>query len=155
MTDQNLSTQSQLRSHWLVVGFLLVLLIAYNLVCHIWGAELRINLDEAQRELFRSVFYGVAIILFPLTNLLRFILIGLNQTMPGDKPAKQRYFVTTTVALLLIETVAVFGFVMFILGDDFNTLYIFSVLGALGLFLHRPKIEELAAIDQALSAKNQ
>jgi hypothetical protein len=51
--------------------------------------------------------------------------------------------------------VAVFGFVMFILGDDFNTLYIFSVLGALGLFLHRPKIEELAAIDQALSAKNQ
>jgi hypothetical protein len=155
MTDQNLSTQSQLRSHWLVVGFLLVLLIAYNLVCHIWGAELRINLDEAQRELFRSVFYGVAIILFPLTNLLRFILIRLNQTMPGDKPAKQRYFVTTTVALLLIETVAVFGFVMFILGDDFNTLYIFSVLGALGLFLHRPKIEELAAIDYALSAKNQ
>ena len=155
MTDQNLSTQSQLRPHWLVVGFLLVLLIAYNLVCHVWGAELRINLDEAQRELFRSVFYGVAIILFPLTNLLRFILIRLNQTMPGDKPAKQRYFVTTTVALLLIETVAVFGFVMFILGDDFNTLYIFSVLGALGLFLHRPKIEELAAIDYALSAKNQ
>ena len=155
MTDQNFSTQSQLRSHWLVVGFLLILLIAYNLVCHIWGAELRINLDEAQREIFRSIFYGVAIILFPLTNLLRFILVRLNQTMPGDKPAKQRYFFTTTVALLLIETVAVFGFVMFILGDDFNTLYIFSVLGALGLFLHRPKIEELAAIDYALSAKNQ
>jgi uncharacterized membrane protein len=75
--------------------------------------------------------------------------------MPGDKSAKQRYFFTTTVALLLIETVAVFGFVMFILGDDFNTLYIFSVLGALGLFLHRPKIHELEAIDEALSAKNQ
>ncbi len=155
MTDQNLSTQSQLRPHWLVVGFLLILLIAYNLVCHVWGAELRINLDEAQREIIRSVFYGVAIILFPLTNLVRFILVRLNQTMPGDKPAKQRYFFTTTVALLMIETVAVFGFVMFILGDDFNTLYVFSVLGALGLFLHRPKIEELAAIDYALSAKNQ
>ena len=155
MTDQNLSTQSQLRAHWLVVGFLLILLIAYNVVCHVWGAALRINLDEAQREIFRSVFYAVAIILFPLTNLLRFILVRLNQTMPGDKSAKQRYFFTTTVALLLIETVAVFGFVMFILGDDFNTLYIFSVLGALGLFLHRPKIHELEAIDEALSAKNQ
>lgn len=155
MTDQNLSMQSQLRPHWLVVGLLLALLIAYNVVCHVWGTELRINLDEGQREIIRSVFYGVAIILFPLTNLLRFILVRLNQTMPGDKSAKQRYFFTTTVALLLIEIVAVFGFVMFILGDDFNTLYIFSVLGALGLFLHRPKIEELAAIDYALSAKNQ
>lgn len=153
MTDQNLSTQ--LRPHWLVVGLLVVLLIAYNLVCHVWGAELRINTDAGQREIIRSIFYGVAIILFPLTNLLRFILIRLNQTMPGHKPAKQRYFVTTTVTLLLIETVAVFGFVMFILGDDFNTLYIFSVLGALGLFLHRPKIEELVAINYALSAKNQ
>ena len=155
MTDQNLSTQSQLRAHWLVLGFLLILLIAYNVVCHVWGAALRINLDEAQREICRSVFYAVAIILFPLTNLLRFILVRLNQTMPGDKSAKQRYFFTTTVALLLIETVAVFGFVMFILGDDFNTLYIFSVLGALGLFLHRPKVHELEAIDEALSAKNQ
>lgn len=155
MTDQNLLTQSQLRPHWLVVGFLSVLLIAYNVVCHVWGAELRINLDEGQREIIRSIFYGVAIILFPLTNLLRFILVRLNQTMPGDKPAKQRYFFTTTVALFLIETVAVFGFVMFILGDNFNTLYVFSVLGGLGLFLHRPKIEELAAIDYALSAKNQ
>ncbi len=155
MTDQNLSTQSQLRAHWLVLGFLLILLIAYNVVCHVWGAALRINLDEAQREICRSVFYALAIILFPLTNLLRFILVRLNQTMPGDKSAKQRYFFTTTVALLLIETVAVFGFVMFILGDDFNTLYIFSVLGALGLFLHRPKVHELEAIDEALSAKNQ
>ncbi|MFM8342671.1 MAG: hypothetical protein ACKN9F_10710 [Methylomonas sp.] len=155
MTDQNLLPQSQLRAHWLVVGFLLILLIAYNIVCHVWGTMLRINLDEAQREIFRSVFYAVAIILFPLTNLLRFILVRLNQTMPGDKSAKERYFFTTTVALLLIESVAVFGFVMFILGDDFNTLYIFSVLGALGLFLHRPKIHELEAIDEALSAKKQ
>ena len=155
MANQNLSTQSQLRSHWLVVVFLLLLLIAYNVVCHVWGGALRINLDESQREIIRTVLYGLAIILFPLTNLIRFILVRLNQTMPGEKSAQQRYFVTTTVALLLIETVAVFGFLMFIFGDDFNTLYIFSVLGALGLFLHRPKIEELAAIDQALSAKNQ
>ncbi|MEY4209676.1 MAG: hypothetical protein RLZ92_54 [Pseudomonadota bacterium] len=155
MTNQHLSIPSQLRAHWLVVGFLFLLLIAYNFVCHVWGVELRINLDEAQREIIRTVLYGAAIILFPLTNLLRFILLRLNQTMPGDKSAKQRYFFTTTVALLLIETVAFFGFVMFILGDDFNTLYIFSVLGGLGLFLHRPKIEELAAIDYALSAKNQ
>jgi len=155
MTDQNLSTQSQLRPHWLVVGFLLMLLIAYNVACHLWGAELRINLDQGQREIIKSIFYGIAIVLFPLTNLLRFILVRLNQTMPGDKSAKQRYFFTTTVALLLIETVAVFGFVLFIFGDDFNTLYVFSVLGALGLFLQRPKIEELAAIEHALSAKNQ
>ena len=57
---------------------------------------------------------------------------------------------TTIVTISLIEVVGFFGFVMFILGDEFNTLYIFSVLGALGLFLHRPRQQEYKQIIEAL-----
>jgi len=74
--------------------------------------------------------------------------------MPGNKPAKQRYFITVGISLLLIETVGCFGFVMFLLGDSFNTLYIFSGLAALGIFLHMPKLTEYLAICAALNLKS-
>jgi len=110
-------------------------------------------LDEADRVLIRSILYGLAIVLFPFVNLLRYILLRLNQTMPGDKPAKQRYLTTVSVCVGLIEVVGAFGFLMFVLGDDYNTLTIFSLLAVLGLFLQRPKLHEYLAISQALNAE--
>lgn len=154
MTPQTRLSHADLVPHWLVCAALSALLIGYNIVCHVWGDQIRINLDEPQRILIRSILYGAAIILFPLTKLLRHILLRLNQTMPGEKPARQRYFLTVTVSLSLVEMVGVFGFLMFMLGDDFNTLYIFTTLGALGIFLHKPKLDEYLAISEALNRQN-
>ena len=67
--------------------------------------------------------------------------------------AKKRYLVTVIVSLSLIESVGVFGPVMFILGDNFNTLFIFMGLSALGLFLYRPKTHEYASILDALTVQ--
>jgi hypothetical protein len=122
------------------------------------------QLLEAQRELFRTVFYVIAIMTFPLTNLIRHIQLRLNQTMPYsdkatrhddsvDPEAKARYLVTVIVSMSLIEVVGVYGFLMFIWGDGFNTLYIFTGLSALGLFLYRPKIEEYIEILDAISSQ--
>ena len=141
--------------HWAICAAMLILLAVYNAVCHFWPDDIRINLDESQRVLIRTIFYVIAIVLFPLTNLMRHILLRLNQTMPGEKSAEQRYLVTIIVTQAMIETVSLFGFVMFILGDDYNTLYIFTLLGVLGIYLHKPKQIELQSIIYALSAKNE
>ena len=68
--------------------------------------------------------------------------------------AKSRYLVTVIVSMALVEVVGVFGLVMFVLGDGFNTLYIFTGLSALGLFLYRPKVDEYSEIIDAISAQN-
>ncbi|WP_446809402.1 hypothetical protein ACH50O_19435 [Methylomonas sp. 2BW1-5-20] len=146
---------ADLRPHWLICAVMLVSVLGYNLVCHVWAGELQIGLDEARRELIRSVLYGAAIILFPFTKLLRHILLRLNQTVPGPKTAKQRYLSTIIVTQLLIELVSLSGLAMFILGDGFNTLYIFSVMGGLGIFLHKPNPNEYLAIAAALSTENR
>jgi len=142
--------KSELTIHWVIVGIMLTMLITYNIICHTIGTDIRINLAEEQRVFIRSIFYVIAIILFPLSNLLRHILLRLNQTMPGDNSAKNRYLMTTIITLATIEIVGMFGFVMFMLGDEYNSLYIFSVLGALGLFLHRPREQEYRQIIKAL-----
>ncbi len=143
---------------WVIVGIMLVMLATFLIVCITFGDEIQQPLPEAQRVLIRTILYVVAIVTFPLTNLLRHIQLRLNQTMPYSSTAagdiaKTRYLITVIVSMALIESVGVFGFVMFVLGDNFNTLYIFTGLSALGMFLYRPKVDEYAKVLEALTAQ--
>ncbi|MGR8998000.1 MAG: hypothetical protein ACU88J_03005 [Gammaproteobacteria bacterium] len=174
--------KSDLILPWVILGIMLVMLMTYVIVCQTLGDQLQQPLPEPRRVLIRTVLYVVAIVTFPLTNLIRYIQLRLNQTMPysyteqgnngcmdagGTIPktgevelrlkqgaiaeAKNRYLVTIIVSMALVESIGVFGFVMFILGDNFNTLYIFTGLSVLGLYLYRPKANEYAKIIEALT----
>lgn len=152
--------KSDLILPWVIVGIMLATLVAFVSVCIFFGGQLQQPMPEAQRVLIRTVLYVVAIVTFPMTNLIRHIQLRLNQTMPylHEAPigvAKKRYLVTVIVSLSLIESVGIFGFVMFVLGDNFNSLYIFAGLSALGLFLYRPKVNEYVSIVEALTAQKQ
>ena len=152
--------KSDLILPWVIVGIMLVTVVGLVSVCIIFGDQIQQPLPEAQRVLIRTILYVVAIVTFPMTNLIRHIQLRLNQTMPYSNEAtigvaKKRYLVTVIVSLSLIESVGIFGFVMFILGDNFNSLYIFTGLSALGLFLYRPKVNEYASIVEALTAQKQ
>lgn len=146
--------KSDLILAWLVVGIMLAMLAGYVAVCHLIGDQLQQHLPEQRRELIRTLLYAAAIVDFPMTNLIRHIMVRLNQTMPGDGSPKHRYLKTVIVSMALVEMVGVFGFVMFLLGDDFNTLYIFTGLAALGAFLYRPKPDEYLSIMKARAAES-
>ncbi len=141
--------------HWSVVGLMLTTLVIFLFVSHKFGHELAPPLPEHDRMIIRSVFYVIAIIFFPLTNLVRHIHLRLNQTMPGDGNARSRYLLTVIVSMLFVETIGVLGFVIFMLGDDFNTLYIFIGLSCLGTFLYRPKLVEYESIVDSLSINRE
>ncbi|MGR8979045.1 MAG: hypothetical protein ACU84H_02990 [Gammaproteobacteria bacterium] len=145
--------KSDLILPWLIVGLMLAMLAVYVAVCHLIGEQLQQPLPEQRRELIRSVLYAAAIISFPATNLIRHIMVRLNQTMPGDSPPKRRYLTTVIISMALMEVIGIFGFIMFLLGDNFNTLYIFTGMSALGAFLYRPKPDEYFGIVEALAAK--
>lgn len=146
-----------LRFPWLITGAVIFSLIVYLFVAHRMGTALQYNfaLPEAQRLVLRSVLYAIAITTLPLTNLIRHICVRLNQTMPGPVPAGKRYLVTVLVSMVMVESISLFGLLMFILGDDFNTLYIFLGMSALGLFLYRPKQVEYLSIAESLTSKNE
>ncbi len=74
--------KSDLTMPWAIVGIMLAMLVAYVIVCIIFGDQIQTPLPEAQRVLIRTILYVVAIVTFPMTNLIRHIQIRLNQTMP-------------------------------------------------------------------------
>ncbi len=141
----------------IIQGIFLVLIIALVIICLSFGEQLQSPLEETQRIFIRSVLYLLTIIAFPMTNLIRHIQLRLNETMPFTDTtarliAKKRYRCTTIVSLCLIEIIDIFGFSLFILGDGYNTLYIFSGLSALGMILYRPKLSEYIRIIDKLES---
>ena len=141
---------------WLVQGILLTTLFIFIGTCFIYGEQIKHPLPEDQRLLIRSIFYVVAIVTFPMTNLIRHIQLRLNQTMPfsglpARTMAKKRYLITIFVSMSLIESIGIFGFMMYIFDDTPNSLFIFTGLAALGMFLYRPKINEYTRIVDALT----
>ncbi len=137
---------------WLIIAVFITMQIIYIVLCHSMANDLQQAMPDQQRIIIRSIFYAIAIITFPLTRLIRHICIRLNQTMPGNKSAYQRYLISVIISQAIMESIGTLGFVMFILGDDFNTLYLFTGLALLGFFLYRPKQEEFATIVQALNS---
>lgn len=148
MPTTSADTSATLKIHWTICFSLIFSLVAYNIACHFWLDENRLALEESQRVMIRSMLYLLAIVLFPITKLVRHILLRLNQTMPGHDSSSARYLKTLIITQSMIEVVALFGPIMFYLGDDYNTLYIFSLLGAVGLYLHRPQANEYQSIER-------
>ena len=147
------TSKNPLIPHWIAVAMMLLLLAGYVISCLTIAKEPSFVIPEAERIWMRTLCYVLAILLFPLTNLVRHIQVRLNQTMPGDKPAGQRYLLTVVVSMLLIHSVGLMGVAMFLVGDDVNTLYILVGMAALGAFLYRPKWDEYANIVEALDHK--
>ena len=139
------------RPLWFLLVLVLLTLAAYIIASYYFGPQIRSVIDEQQRILIRSVLYVLAIATFPLTNLTRFIMVRLNQSMPGKSTVRKRYFGTLLVSMVFASTIGIYGFIMFILGDDYNTLYIFCTLSALAVYLYRPKIAEYHSIVEALA----
>lgn len=144
-------SSNDLNLHWFIVIVTALTVLGYIVVCRYLGQQIQIGMNEPQRVLIRTILYAVGIVIFPLTSLLRHIMLRLNQTMPGDTAARSRYLVTVIVTQAMIESIALFGLIMFVLGDDYNTLYIFSTMAFLGIFLHRPKMDEYLGVVSALS----
>lgn len=135
---------------WLITAGITLTLIAYLSLCYFYGDRLRLETEPPM--VLRGIFYGIAIINFPLTNLLRHILLRLNQTIISDKSAKSRYCMTVFISLCSAELIGILGFIVYLRGDNCHTLLIFCLLSVLALFLYRPKIEEYQSIIEALES---
>jgi hypothetical protein len=151
--------KSDLKIANLIVVMMLLSLALYLVICFTLGAELQQPLPEDDRVKIRTAFYIINILIFPITKLIRYIQLRLNQTMPLTGlnyrvVAKKRYLLTVTVSMCLIEAVGVLGFVLFMLGDASNNLWILIGLSAIGLFLYRPKLDEYRDIVESLAAQS-
>ena len=142
-----------LRIIWLAM---LGTLIVYLFICYQFGNQIQ-QPPDAQFPLatLRNIFFGLAAVTLVVAHFLRrFMLTGhsgssattsSSDPSPSDPfPVLAKYSTALIISLALCETIGIFGLVLFILGDSYQTLYIFIGISAIAMFFYRPKKDDLA-----------
>jgi hypothetical protein len=155
MSDKSPSINTlnaDMRLPWMITVGMASSLLIYLLIAKVYADKLPVELllVEDARVSLRTIFYWLAILTLPFTNLLRHIQLRLNQTMPTATPPQSRYVLTVMISMLLCDTIAWYGLYLFFTGDGLNSLLIFTGLSLLGMFLYRPKLAEYQSIVEAL-----
>lgn len=140
-------------------------LFIYVLVCHEWADAIQQSVSpNFPLDLMRNILYGFAIFTLLLTHFLRKgILAGRSgssgpmclkpQLLSNQPSVLGRYMKAVIVSLALSEGVGIYGFALFLLGDDFRTLHMLIGISAIAMFFYRPKTEELERLALAMQTK--
>ena len=134
---------------------MLLTLVIYLVICYQFGNQIR-QPSGSQFPLatLRNILYGVAAVTLLLSHFLRrFMLTGssgssrpTSRKFPSQSdisPILEKYAIALIVSLALSESIGIYGLVLFLLGDNYQTLYIFIGISAVAMFFYRPKKEEL------------
>ena len=150
---------------WIIWAAIMGSLLIYVFICHQFGDEIRRDMGQNfPLPLMRNILYGIAIITLFLSHFLKRFLLGgtfgntLSKSVKSGQDSNQppflaKYSTALIVALGLSESIAIYGFVLFLLGADFQTLYIFIGISALAIFVHRPKREEIETMAVAMQTE--
>ncbi len=142
---------------------MLLSLGVYLYVCHATTAQRPAhNAADVLPAMTTALFAAAAVALIVIRPVRRYLLSPDGpaprqspwRTARGapSHPATARYLAATVVTLALAESIGVFGMVLFFLGADFRTLYLFVAASATAMVHYRPKTEELERVAAAIKA---
>ena len=138
----------ELRTLRLIWQAMLGSLAVYLFICLQFGD----TIQQPQGEKFplgvlKNAFYVAAAIEIVFIMFVRRLML---KTAPHKSDAQKhsntsplaRYTTIVLISLAIADSIGIYGLILFMLGEDFQTLYIFLFLAALMMFWHRPKTEE-------------
>ena len=143
----------------IIWGAMLASLLIYVLICHLAGDQIRqAPRPEFPIALIRNILMGIATATLFLTHYMRRVMLRVRPEGPavdlplhtGQPRALAKYTTAVIVSLALCESMGIYGLVLFLLGDDFQTLYIFIGVAAIAMYFFRPIKEELVELTLAM-----
>ena len=154
-----------LRVLWIIWAAMLASLLIYVFVCHQIGEEIRrtASPDFSSGQLKNILYVAVIVTLF-LTYFLRKLILSSRFISSDHKLIKPetdsnqplflaKYTKAMIVSLALSESIGIYGLVLFLIGDSFQTLYIFTGISAAAMIFYRPKKEDLETLTIAIHTK--
>jgi hypothetical protein len=143
-----------LNAIWLAM---LASLAIYMILALQLQSEVKTSMDADTFAVLRSVLYTIALATLLLTRYVwkRVLSAKKGQEEPPRrsiypllKPALQRYSSAMMVALAMLESIGIYGFILFMLGKNNTDLCLLIFASAAAMCMYRPKRDEIVAILQ-------
>jgi hypothetical protein len=155
----------QLETGWRVVlliwGAILASLGIYLVVCMIIEKEMQINIDpKLPLETIKYALFGVSIITLLVVYYLRKFLLKTtssnvisSQTSSPQHPAVGKYLVSVIITSALLESIGIYGMVLFFIAKDTSSLYQLLIISAAAMIYFRPRKDELLNLSAQMKAQ--
>jgi F0F1-type ATP synthase membrane subunit c/vacuolar-type H+-ATPase subunit K len=159
--------QKGMQTIWLIWAAIVGTLFIYIFICHFLGGAVRSSeFSESSAQLLRNIFYGVAAFTLIPSFYLRKIFLKVRPRTNDTNiitrtshvhqpPFVGQYTVAVITSLAMAESIGIYGLILFLLGESFQTLYTFIVVSALAMFFYRPKKEELERLAIAYKKRDE
>jgi len=143
----------------IIWGAMLASLFIYVFISHVAGDQIRqTQKPEFPIALMRNILFCVAAAELLLAYYLRKRMLRVHPETPAaDIPLKTeqpkalaKYTTAVIVSLALSECIGIYGLMLFLLGDEYQTLYIFIGVAAIAMYYFRPKKDELIELAVAM-----
>ena len=131
-------------------------LLIYILVCHaLADGSFRNEISgNMPLDLMRNILFGASSIALLSAYVIRRRTVSvkqvnsINRYSSSTSPLNLAQFLPKYTAAMLMscalsEVVGIFGMVLFLVGDSFQNLYLFTGVSAIALIYFRPKKEEI------------
>ncbi len=151
-----------IRVVWVVWAAMLSSLGVYIFVCQRVAGRLPASRAADSLSTLRAVLFAAAVVeLAVIPRLRRYMLkTGAGTTARSPMravgqpfhPAAARYMSATVVTLALAESIGIYGMLLFFLGIDPGTLYMFIGVSAGAMVYYRPRMEELERVAVTMKA---
>jgi len=154
-TQEKAAIDKGIQTLWVIWAAMLGSLLVYVFICHQPGIGFKgVEESDFPLGLLRNILFGVGIATWLLAYFMRRSMLSVRAGIPKPKPAERmvqwngppfiaKHATAVIVSLALSESIGIYGFVLFLLGDSFQTLYTFIGISALAMVFYRPKREEM------------
>ena len=148
---------------WMVWGALLYSLFVYVMLCHMLDSSWEPILDSSSpSDTLRILLYIVSAVLLVTSHYFRnYILTSKDPktnaayieraSKANTNPAIVRYSTAVICSTTTGTSVGVAGLGMFLLTEDFQTLYLLVAISAIAVVYHRPKKSEFESLVSSLN----
>ena len=165
--DEYQKEMKQLDTGWRVIliiwGAMLASLGIYLVICIIIKDRLQFSIDpNLPIETIKYALFGVSFItLFVVYYLRKFLLrvsnsiVNSNQSQSSQQTALGKYAVAVVITSALLESIGIYGVVLFLIAKDTSSLYQLLIISAAAMVYFRPRKEELLGLSAQMKAQSE
>ncbi len=163
-----LQEEEQLDSGWLIIlvvwGSFFVFLGVYLGLCYFFGSSINArSAADFPADLFRYSLFGISLLTIFGVYFLRRLLLDTSKSTTyassssSQHPAVSKYIVAVTVSSAMLESIAIYGVVLFLMTKESLSFYLLTTISAAALIYFRPRKEELFDLARNMKklSKNQ
>ena len=127
---------------WIAI---LAALMIYVAIGHFFHGKALVDTGDVSVVWIRTVLAGVGGLMLIGSFFIRRKMLarGASAQLLDEQAVAMKYRMATMIAAGICEAVGLMGLVLIFLGDSLQSLYLFNMVAAMAMIMHRPKIEEL------------